>query len=199
MNRADSTERRNQILDAAAVVFAQRGLNQARMDDIVREAGLSKGTIYWYFSSKDAVIEALMHRLFAPEFDWLRAMVQEDGPVYDRMITFTERSIVVVQQVQEMGLLPLFAEYIALATRDEHARQVLQEYNETARALVVPLFAQAIERGEFRPVDPEIAYLNYAVLMDGLVLGEFVYVNRMSLQERIMASARLFLDGLRAR
>ena len=45
-------ERKKQILDAAMTVFAQKGFHQARMDDIVEQSGLSKGTIYWYFKSK---------------------------------------------------------------------------------------------------------------------------------------------------
>ncbi|HET7081061.1 MAG TPA: helix-turn-helix domain-containing protein, partial [Chloroflexia bacterium] len=50
-----SEERKNQILDAAAAVFSRLGFHEARMDDIVRESGLSKGTLYWYFTSKDAI------------------------------------------------------------------------------------------------------------------------------------------------
>ena len=42
-------ERPRQILDAALAVFAERGLAAARLDDIAKRAGLSKGTIYLYF------------------------------------------------------------------------------------------------------------------------------------------------------
>jgi len=48
-----SEERKNQILDAAGKVFARLGFQKTRMDDIVEESGLSKGTLYWYFKSKD--------------------------------------------------------------------------------------------------------------------------------------------------
>ena len=46
-----SEERRNQILEAATTVFARLGFHRARMDDIVQEARLSKGALYWYFKS----------------------------------------------------------------------------------------------------------------------------------------------------
>ena len=45
-------ERPKQILDAALSVFADRGLADARLDDIAKRAGLSKGTIYLYFPNK---------------------------------------------------------------------------------------------------------------------------------------------------
>ncbi|MDL1899078.1 helix-turn-helix transcriptional regulator [Anaerolineae bacterium CFX7] len=50
-----SAARKAQILDAAAAVFARKGFYQASMDDIVEEAGLSKGALYWYFKSKACI------------------------------------------------------------------------------------------------------------------------------------------------
>ena len=51
-----TNERRAQILQAAATVFARSGVNGARMDDIVAESGLSKGSLYWYFDSKQEIV-----------------------------------------------------------------------------------------------------------------------------------------------
>lgn len=62
-----SEERRSQILDAAVAVFARLGFHQARMDDIVQEAGLSKGALYWYFKSKDEIVMAILSSLFERE------------------------------------------------------------------------------------------------------------------------------------
>jgi AcrR family transcriptional regulator len=200
MARTDaSPARKDQILAAAAAVFARRGLSQARMDDIVKEAGLSKGTLYWYFESKDAVIEALMQQVFDPEFAWLREMVQQhEIPVSERLNAFVERSIAVADNVEEQGLLPLFTDYIALAARSERARQVLQAYNQAGRDLLVPLFQRAVECGEFRPVDPDIAYMSFATLIDGLMISVYTYPHHLPLSQRIRAAARLLLDGLRA-
>ena len=52
--------RPTEILDAAMKVFAHKGFAAARMDDIAREAGVTKGTIYLYFESKDAVFRSLV-------------------------------------------------------------------------------------------------------------------------------------------
>ena len=47
-----SAERTAQIVEAAIAVFSRLGFHKARMDDIAREAGVSKGTLYWYFESR---------------------------------------------------------------------------------------------------------------------------------------------------
>ena len=59
-----SDERKYQILNAAEQVFTKKGLDLARMDDIAEETGLSKGTLYLYFKSKDDLIIAILDRIF---------------------------------------------------------------------------------------------------------------------------------------
>ncbi len=49
-----------EILDAALKVFAAKGYAAARMDDIARQAGVTKGTIYLYFENKEAVFKSLV-------------------------------------------------------------------------------------------------------------------------------------------
>src|SRR5258708_27149631 len=52
--------RPTEILDAALKVFAQKGFAAARMDDIAKAAGVTKGTIYLYFENKEAVFKSLV-------------------------------------------------------------------------------------------------------------------------------------------
>lgn len=60
--RLSPEERIPQILDAALVAFSRQGYAATRMDDIAREAGLSKGGLYAHFDSKDAIFKALLDR-----------------------------------------------------------------------------------------------------------------------------------------
>jgi len=53
-------ERPKQILDAALAVFAERGLAAARLEDIAKRAGLSKGTIYLYFANKEELFRGVV-------------------------------------------------------------------------------------------------------------------------------------------
>ena len=54
-------KRKDQIMNAALTVVATKGYSDCRMDDIVSEAALSKGTIYWYYSSKKDVFLSLVN------------------------------------------------------------------------------------------------------------------------------------------
>ena len=77
-----SEERKDQIIQAAINVFTRRGIHQARMDDIVTETGLSKGTLYWYFKSKDDIIVAISDMLFGHELQKLEKQ--------DKLLTLTQ-------------------------------------------------------------------------------------------------------------
>jgi len=66
-----SEERKTQILSAATKVFTKHAFAEARMDDIVAESGLSKGSLYWYFDSKDAIIISILDQVF----EWETAQV----------------------------------------------------------------------------------------------------------------------------
>ena len=55
--------RRNQILDAATVVFAAKGFHAATIKDIARQAGIADGTIYTYFANKTALMLGILERM----------------------------------------------------------------------------------------------------------------------------------------
>jgi AcrR family transcriptional regulator len=59
MNGSKDDEMKNAILEAAKRVFQKWGLNKTTMEDIAREAGKGKSTLYYYFKSKDEIFEAL--------------------------------------------------------------------------------------------------------------------------------------------
>jgi AcrR family transcriptional regulator len=65
--------RRREILRAAARVFAERGIREAKVGDIARAAGLSHGLIYHYFASKDALLEAIVEE----KLEQIRALVTD--------------------------------------------------------------------------------------------------------------------------
>src|SRR6202142_3712630 len=65
-----------EILQAALTVFAEKGLTGARMEDIAARAGVTKGTIYLYFESKDAVFRALLAESNGERLDASAALIE---------------------------------------------------------------------------------------------------------------------------
>jgi AcrR family transcriptional regulator len=73
-------ERRTQILRAALAVFGEAGYERATMQDIVQRAGTSKGALYHYFESKEAVLMALLREFLTPAIDLEADVIAHAAP-----------------------------------------------------------------------------------------------------------------------
>src|SRR5260221_13892354 len=148
-----SEERKQQILDAAIAVFARLGFRAARMDDVAEQAGLSKGALYLYYKSKDAIIAALLQHLFAQEFNHLQALVEYEGngPLVEQLLLLTRQF---ASMIQWMGrLMPIAFEFYAIAGRDKSVSHFLKQHFSDYRTLLARLFERGIGQARFREID----------------------------------------------
>ena len=77
---ASQGDRRQRLLESAASLFSRWGFDKTSVDDIAREAGISKGAVYLEFPNKDALFKAVMHWEFACYMqDWLRRFEEDHG------------------------------------------------------------------------------------------------------------------------
>ena len=64
--REEAEQTRERLLDAAEQVFQRKGVSRTSLEDIAREAGLTRGALYWHFKDKSDVFAAIVDRLNAP-------------------------------------------------------------------------------------------------------------------------------------
>jgi AcrR family transcriptional regulator len=191
-----SEERKQQILEAAIAVFARLGFRATRMDDVAEQAGLSKGALYLYYKSKDAIIAALLQHLFAQEFKQLQVLVESEskGPVVEQLLILTRQ---LAAMMQWMGkLMPIAFEFYAIAGRDKAVRQFLKEYFTDYRTLLTRLIERGIAQGEFRDIDAEATAITLTALFEGLGLLFFVDPEATQWAAQAETSVRLLLGGL---
>ncbi|MEB8386960.1 TetR/AcrR family transcriptional regulator [Rhodobacteraceae bacterium KMM 6894] len=81
--------KREAILNGAARVFMDSGFDAASVNDICRVAGVSKSTMYVYFTSKEDLFEALMDRERDRVFKNLEEILSEDQPLKEKLYNFT--------------------------------------------------------------------------------------------------------------
>jgi len=194
--RPDVTEaRKGQILQAAITVFSRLGLDQARMDDIVAEAGLSKGAIYWYFKSKDEIIAAILESVFNREIVELKGLLEADGPVYARLLGFVRHTAAEIKAMTHLS--PILYEFYALAFRDKAVRKALQVDLRRYLKLAGPLIQQGVERGEFRPIEAGVAANGLAAIIEGTMLLWVFDRAAFDVEQQVETAASIFLDGLR--
>lgn len=78
--KKEAEETRLQILDAAEHVFHAQGVSRASLAEVAKEAGVSRGAIYWYFENKIDLFEAMLERMHLPLEELGRASESEEEP-----------------------------------------------------------------------------------------------------------------------
>jgi AcrR family transcriptional regulator len=89
---------RAQILAAARRLFAERGYFSCRMSDIAREAGMSTGNVYWYFSSKEEVLKAVLADGFEAQEAVLRDAATHPGTNQEKLDYLVEQYVALCQE-----------------------------------------------------------------------------------------------------
>ncbi len=165
---SNKAQRQNQILDAAMEVFARLGFNKARMDDIAAEAGLSKGSLYWHFESKQDIIAAVLLRMFQGYFGDLQQIVAETGPADQRLRQYIVQTAASVRNLRRWQ--PLMAEFYAVAARHESTRLFLKKFYAQYIDLLAQLIQQGIDQGVFGQTDAREAAFLMVSASEGVIL-----------------------------
>jgi AcrR family transcriptional regulator len=189
-----SEERRKQIITSAIKVFARDGFENARMDDIAAESGLSKGLLYWYFNSKEEIIIAIADLLFSAEFSKMQVISLENQTARLSLESYLQ---IFLSDLQEMlAIAPVIYEFYALAFRNPAVRQVMQEYLGRFVTILEPIVQLGIDTGEFTPCDPRQATIAIGAALEGTLLLWAYAPEMIAPDEQLRFSMGLLLKGL---
>ena len=158
--------RRQEILDAAAALFAEKGYQRAAVKEIAERAGIAPGTIYLYFESKGDLLIQLMTRL--TELD---AIDQELGHAFET----DARTFLTRVSRDRMGLLIQNEEMIRAIMPQMLVQPALREkfYTELVQPMISLLEAYVenrVQKGDVRPVDVPLAVRAVQSLFIGMLI-----------------------------
>jgi AcrR family transcriptional regulator len=189
-----SEERKHQILNAAEEVFSQKGFGEARMDDIAEGTGLSKGTLYLYFKSKDELIIAILDRIFQREFKQLESLDWATMSAAEGLEKFTDLTIKDITSI--LRLMPLAYEFMSMAFRNKYVQQAFRNYLNRYLGILTPMIQRGIDSGEFRALDAGEVSIAIGSVMEGTLLL-WVYDHSLVEPERhIRSGMKVLLEGL---
>lgn len=160
-------DRPREICTAALDVFSEKGFAAARVDEIARRAGVSKGTLYLYFKDKEDLFRAVVRDTVAPNIDTVRAMVEGvDLPFAEVIRMFLPRFAALTTQVP-VGAV---AKMVIGESRNfpELAKVWHDEVVSKALGLIAGLIERAQAKGEVRAGDSR---LHAFTLMGPMMMG----------------------------
>lgn len=180
--REEGREAREELLNAALHVFAQRGYREAGVDEIAAEAGYSKGALYWYFPSKEELLQALLAERVDKPMAELVAMLESAPPERDMSVEATLQFASQLSEQREAVLLE--NEYWSLAIRDPALRaRYIERQAELRSALAAALEARARHLGTpAPPMAAEDVARILMIIIGGLSVGELIEPGSVSPQ-----------------
>jgi AcrR family transcriptional regulator len=148
-------ERPQQILDAALSVFAEHGIDAAKLEEIATRAGVSKGTIYLYFPSKEALFKEVVRQKIGPAIANADMASSVDGSAEDQLRSYLAHQWECLGLEDSEGWIRLVV--LELHKYPDLAAFHWEEVVTRSNRILGDIIRRGIATGEFRPTDPQSA------------------------------------------
>lgn len=158
-------ERPGEIVAAALDVFGERGFAATKLADVARRAGVTKGTVYLYFESKEALFKAVVRETLLPVIAQAEQVAQSfTGSARELFSRLARDYWRLIGETQLAGIPKLMV--AEAANFPELARFYYEEVVTRGQRLMAGVIERGIRSGEFRQVDvPSVVRLAMAPLL----------------------------------
>ena len=199
--KEEASATRKALLEAALSVFSRQGYAATRLEDVAKEAGVTRGAIYWHFGSKAELYNALISETAVRIEDVVKSAVAGGSSgfiattrrVMERLLEYLEEDET-YRAVQELTLLKteLSAELMEGIQLKLGANRMLIER-------LIQLFRAGIEYGEVRSdLDPRLGALGMLTFLNGIAMSWLFDPESFSLREDAPGLVDIFIQGIMA-
>ena len=196
------TAKRQQVLDGARRCFMAQGFDGTSMNDIVKAAGVSKGTVYAYFPSKEKLFVALIYQDRRRQAEQSTVILDDGRPVGEILYDF---GLSMVKLMSSEESIAQVRTVVAVADKfPEIGRSFYEAGPAFAIAKIAAYLSRRMAAGDLREADPELAAFQFIDVISGCVHKPRLFnaqhlVKKRSAEEVVAAGVELFLNGLAPR
>lgn len=169
------TEVKERIIQSAIECFSKYGLDRTRMDDVAQKAGLSKGTLYLYFKSKEDLFYVICEnnlKVLKEQLSQIFSTTKED------LVSHAEQFYENFHKEERRESEKVFCEIIAESARNPKLQKILYTQRIRTFNVVREYLDRQMEKGFFKKdTDTEAIASGFVALYDGLIASEFLGVS----------------------
>ena len=185
----EATERRNEILDVAERLFGTKGFDNTSTNDILKEIGIARGTLYYHFKSKEDILDAMIERISGRLVDRAKAIAANaEIPLLMRIT----QTIMALNMDNDLGM-----EVMEQIHRPQNAllHQKMREHLlSEVNPIITGLIEEGIEQGIFRtdyPADAVEMTMLYSTISFDTLSGDTEEQRRQKIDAFIYNLERL--------
>jgi TetR/AcrR family acrAB operon transcriptional repressor len=199
--KAEAAATRRQVMNAALRVFSQKGYEATRLDDIAREAAVTRGAIYWHFSNKADLYHTLVAEAYSRINPILAQVMDAGGTVLQLLRRMFVETVSYLEDDDEFRAVSELVLFKTAATPEMEAG--IRRKTEGTRALINVLSStmqQGIDTGEIRAdLNPKDGALAMLAFQNGVRSMWLLDPALFSIKDRAEALADIFIRGIAAR
>ncbi|MFH0703222.1 MAG: TetR/AcrR family transcriptional regulator [bacterium] len=140
--------RRTDILDAAQILFTEKGFEKTTIDDIVKHIGIGKGTVYLEFKNKNDILLAIIERDVEILLEKIELQIKDAKPPYLELLEQVLKNDITT--VFDMATSQIHT-HIALMHTSYQIKQELNHLMVRGRNIIATLLVQAAKNDEIKP------------------------------------------------
>lgn len=159
---APPEQRLEQLLQAAIKCFGEKGYYGTKMDDIAKESGLSKGTLYRFFTSKDDLLMTILDHWD----EWVKERLEKYPKAKTPLEELKLFCLASVTQMNEhKALINVWLEFFI----SDKAKDKVRQSHETERQMIVGIISQGMESGLYKKLPPVAVANTLIALLEGVI------------------------------
>ncbi len=188
-------ERYDQILKAAKVCFLEKGYFVTRVDEIAKQAGLSKGGVYFHFKSKREIFLALVEEEYSRAMTVIDSVTMGEGDALEKLLTLADHFTRVFETGDEPKFLVVIGE---MALRDPEVRDQLLAVQQSYLDKIAELVEWGVREGHLREeLDTQMVALVLKSQLDGVQVA-FAAGTPIELERLLPVALEMFMRALAA-
>ncbi len=185
-------ERLDQILVAAKTCFLNNGYFATKMDAIAKESGLSKGGIYFHFSSKREIFKGLVEQEYDAAMDFIDTVTASDLGMAAMFLELAEHFVQLFAHSDRPRFMVIIGE---MALRDQEIADLLAELQTSYFKTLTELLQRGVDSGQIKDIDVPSTAIILKSLLDG-IQANFAVGLDFDLEKVTTAGIEMLMNGI---
>lgn len=189
-------ERRNEILQASARVFVKKGFFKTQMEDVAKESGVAKGTLYLYFRSKEELFASIFEDIFEQGVSNIETIKNMQVDVKEKLMMFIKSQLEFCEKNMELFMMvDRELHHMEKTLKMSHTQKIMKKYEKIICSLS-EIITQGIKEKLIKKIDPLLVSLILIDIIKSTVYKNVKFHSREKLIEQIPTVLDIFFNGV---
>ncbi|MFX1376399.1 MAG: TetR/AcrR family transcriptional regulator [Promethearchaeota archaeon] len=194
-------EKKQRIIDAARQCFARYGYEKTTMEDIGKQVGLNKTSLYHYFNNKDKIFSKVILQERIEYFETIRLKLKSKKKCNEIILTYLKERLLFLAKVPSLASLS-----IEMILKKHHVFEEQNDFFYKAElAFLNEIIKDCIEKGQFKECDSYQVAQSIITIADALKMKavenlnvtHITEINFSEFSDELLYTVSLILDGLK--